>query len=211
MEFEKFYGSPIDQRLYAVQPPDPPEPQPEPEVLPPEPPTPQETNELAPAAPAKPEKANHRRPAPAIRQQTGPPGRRLIEPERHSRKCQICHHPDREQIEEDFLHWRRPHSMSNEYGFSETVIFRHGHAMGLFTLRRENLRLALDNIIQIGTTTTNGDTIIRAIRAQACLTDDNRWVEPPKRVVFINETPESPPADNLNSANLVGELPKGGS
>jgi hypothetical protein len=30
--------------------------------------------------------------------------------ERHSRKCIICHHPEREAIEEEFLHWRAPGS-----------------------------------------------------------------------------------------------------
>ncbi|HUJ30128.1 MAG TPA: hypothetical protein VLY23_02525, partial [Candidatus Acidoferrum sp.] len=28
------------------------------------------------------------------------------------------------------------------------------------------------------------DSVIRAIRAHACLTDDNRWVEPASRVEF---------------------------
>jgi len=28
--------------------------------------------------------------------------------ERHSRRCIICHHPEREAIEEEFLHWRAP-------------------------------------------------------------------------------------------------------
>jgi hypothetical protein len=28
--------------------------------------------------------------------------------ERHSRRCIICHHPEREAIEEEFVQWRAP-------------------------------------------------------------------------------------------------------
>jgi hypothetical protein len=28
--------------------------------------------------------------------------------ERDSRRCIICHHPEREAIEEEFVHWRAP-------------------------------------------------------------------------------------------------------
>jgi hypothetical protein len=112
----------------------------------------------------------------------------LSSQERHSRKCQICHHPDREQIEGDFLMWRIPAAIVREYDVPEISLYRHAHAFNLFPLRRENLRLGLDRVIERGAQVeVSGDTIIRAIRAQACLTDDNKWLEPAKHVIFSTQ------------------------
>ena len=108
----------------------------------------------------------------------------------HSRKCQICKHPERELIDQDFLLWRTPKAITREFDIAERSLYRHAHAKGLFTLRRENMKLALDRVIERGSQVENtGDTIIRAVKAQALLTDDNRWVEPAKRLIIINETP----------------------
>ena len=129
------------------------------------------------------ENPHHRRPVPELN-----PSSRKAAQDRHSRKCQICRHPDREQIEEDFLQWRRPWAISREYEIPEASLFRHGHAFNLFGLRRENMRLALDRVIERGADRENtGDTIIRAVRAQACLTDDNKWIEPAKRIIVTQE------------------------
>jgi hypothetical protein len=35
--------------------------------------------------------------------------------ERHSRRCIICHHPEREAIEEEFVHWRSPSRLAHDY------------------------------------------------------------------------------------------------
>jgi hypothetical protein len=142
-------------------------------------------NEPRPAVSSA-EPPHHRRPAPALT-----PSSRKAPEDRHSRKCHICRHPDREQIEEDFLQWRSPWTIIQEYDIPESSLFRHAHAFGLFPLRRENMRLALDRVIERGVQVDNtGDTIIRAVRAEACLTDDGHWVEPAKRIIVthINET-----------------------
>jgi hypothetical protein len=39
--------------------------------------------------------------------------------ERHSRKCIICHHPEREAIEEEFLHWRAPWKLAEDYNLAD--------------------------------------------------------------------------------------------
>ena len=130
------------------------------------------------------ETPHHLHPAPALKNAAHHPSE-----DRHRRKCQICRHADLDQIEEDFLQWRRPWAISNEYGVPEASLFRHAHAVGLFSLRRDNLRLALDRVIERGSRIENtGDTIIRAVRAQACLTDENRWIEPVKHVHITTET-----------------------
>ena len=141
------------------------------------------------------EDPHHLRPRPELSS-----AERQAAEDRHRRKCQICRHPEREQIEEDFLQWRRPWAIGREYGIPEATLFRHAHAFNLFQLRRDNMRLALDRVIEKGVGVENtGDVIIRAVRAQACLTDDNKWVEPGKHVHITTETltPTQTPSPRL--------------
>lgn len=42
----------------------------------------------------------------------------------------------------------------------------------------------LDSILEKAPGTVTAESVIRAIRAYSCLTDDNRWVEPTSRVEF---------------------------
>jgi hypothetical protein len=109
------------------------------------------------------------------------------DPNRHQRKCEICHHPDREAIEEEFVHWHEPYAISRRYSVSKQSIYRHAHATGLIAHRRDNTRSILERILEqaAGTETkVTGQTIINALRAYTCLTDDGRWVEPSSHVVF---------------------------
>jgi hypothetical protein len=60
---------------------------------------------------------------------------------RHARKCAICHHPDREDLEEDFLAWRNAELIQKDYELPNyRTIYRHARATGLYQRRRENLR-----------------------------------------------------------------------
>jgi hypothetical protein len=98
--------------------------------------------------------------------------------ERHARKCSICRHPERQQIDESFLHWRSPHTIMQCFGIkTETTIYHHAHAFNLFALRNCNLQSALCNIIEdIDTRDFTGREILDAVRALAHLTADGRWI-----------------------------------
>jgi hypothetical protein len=49
--------------------------------------------------------------------------------ERHSRRCIICHHPEREAIEEEFVHWRAPWKLSQDYKLADyRTVYRHARA-----------------------------------------------------------------------------------
>ena len=146
-----------------------------------------ETKDLAPAK----SKRHHRHPTPDITAITKRYSTELRSTDRHSRKCQICRHPDRASIEEDFILWCPPGSITDEYGVPRMALYRHANAFDLFTIRRESLRLGLDRIVERGAETfVTGDMVIRAVKAQACLTDDNRWEDPPKRVIFSSDPPK---------------------
>src|SRR5208282_4177989 len=118
--------------------------------------------------------------------------------ERHQRKCLVCHHPDREEIEEEFIHWRDVWYLAKQYDIADPrSIDRHARAFGLVEQRRENRRYMLDRILENGPGKVTPDSVIQAIRAYSCLTDDNRWVEPPTRVEYAITTnrPQNPPPD----------------
>jgi len=105
---------------------------------------------------------------------------------RHQRKCIICRHPERDAIEEDFVHWHDVWRMAKEFKIDDyRSIYRHARATGLDLRRRENFRSALDQILEnAGRASVTADSVIRAIRAYSCLDDSGRWTEPPKQVNF---------------------------
>jgi hypothetical protein len=108
--------------------------------------------------------------------------------DRHCRKCHVCNHPDRDLIELDFLNWRSSRAISIDHQIPENSIYRHAHALGLFDLRRANMRLALDRVIEkCSYAEATADTVVRAVRAQACLTDDNHWVEPARHLIVTSQ------------------------
>jgi hypothetical protein len=118
-------------------------------------------------------------------------GRRNLRParaslQRHARKCHICHHPQRAEIEEDFLNWQGPNEIVSDYKLPHySVIYRHANALGLRGRRNENIRTVLDILVeQAETVRVTGNTILRAMRAYSCLKDDGTWVEVPKKVIY---------------------------
>ena len=107
--------------------------------------------------------------------------------ERHARKCTICRHPEREDIEDEFLHWHFPNAIAVSFQLGdERVVYRHARATGLMARRRDNCQAALDRIVEHADAlrSVKADSIIRAIRAYSCLTESGRWIERPTQVVF---------------------------
>jgi hypothetical protein len=118
-------------------------------------------------------------------------GRRTKPPEaenlrRHNRKCFICKHPQRAEIEHDFLLWRNPHEIVTTYNLPHySTIYRHAHALGLSRRRNENVRTVLDSLIEKAESApVTGNTVIRAIRAYSCIDDRGHWTDLPKNVIY---------------------------
>jgi len=115
---------------------------------------------------------------------------------RHSRKCAICHHPDREDIEDAFLRWRATWYIQRTFELDDArCIYSHARAFGLIERRRENLLPAIDNIVeQSRDVVPSADAVLRAIRAYSCLDNYGRWTDPPSRVVFTasKDSPTGP-------------------
>ena len=67
----------------------------------------------------------------------------------HSRKCSVCHHPDRIWIELKFIEWNSPTRIAREYGlYDRDSIYHHAHATGLFEQRRRNILCLYENLLE---------------------------------------------------------------
>jgi hypothetical protein len=125
--------------------------------------------------------------------------------ERHSRRCIICHHPEREAIEEEFVHWRAPWKLSQDYKLNDyRTVYRHARAAGLLLQRRERLHSALDAFVEsVDDVTFTGDTILRAMRAYSCIDSHGRWTEIPTQVQF-STSHDGPPLQPSPRTSNVG-------
>ena len=128
--------------------------------------------------------------------------------ERHSRRCIICHHPEREAIEEEFVHWRAPWKLAQDYKLTDyRTVYRHARAAGLLLQRRERLHSALDAFVEsVDDVTFTGDTILRAMRAYSCIDSHGRWTEIPTQVQFSTSTDGPPPQPSPRSSNVRSDV-----
>jgi len=128
--------------------------------------------------------------------------------ERHSRRCIICHHPEREAIEEEFVHWRAPWKLSQDYKLADyRTVYRHARAAGLLLQRRERLHSALDAFVEsVDDVTFTGDTILRAMRAYSCIDSHGRWTEIPTQVQFSTSHDAHPPQPPTRTSNVSSDV-----
>jgi len=131
--------------------------------------------------------------------------------ERHSRRCIICHHPEREAIEEEFVHRRAPWKLSQDYKLTDyRTVYRHARAAGLLLQRRERLHSALDAFVEsVDDVTFTGDTILRAMRAYSCIDTHGRWTEIPTQVQFSTSHDAHSPQSPTRTSNVASSLRSG--
>jgi hypothetical protein len=103
------------------------------------------------------------------------------ERDRHSRKCLVCNHPDRDAIDQAFVDWHLPRSIAKEFRLPIDSVYRHAHAIGLFPARGEKVRECLAPILeQAETCQASANDIINAVKVMASLTDDGKWIRRPR-------------------------------
>jgi len=88
---------------------------------------------------------------------------------RHKRCCTICAHEQKEEIEQDFVAWRSPIAIAEEYGLADRIsVYRHARAFGLFEKRKRNVRAALERIIEkSGDVDLTASAVVAAIQTYA--------------------------------------------
>ena len=103
---------------------------------------------------------------------------------RHRRNCAICRHTQREEIERNFIAWRSPIAVAQEYGLADrATVYRHAHAFGLFAKRQCNVRAALEHIIEkAGEVEVNATAAVHAVSVYARINAAGQLVERSERI-----------------------------
>lgn len=153
--------------------------------------------------PADPAPESQTSPAPPPQPSTAFDRTRLRPPDfaRHSRRCNVCSHPDRDIIEAEFIRWSNPDRLAEQFNLGHrSSIYRHAHATGLFERRRRELLRVLESILEAADFANfqTADVLIRATRVYAHLDDNGYWYEPPKTVTVLHG-PAPAAAANANS------------
>ena len=131
---------------------------------------------------------------------------------RHARRCCICQHPDRDAIEGDFIRWRSPELIVQDYKIaSRNSIYRHAHCTGLYAWRRQELGRVLEGILESAEhiPLELSDVVIRAARIYAHLDEHGNWFEPPRtNFVLTGAAPALYPLESAVPTNSARSKPQ---
>lgn len=127
---------------------------------------------------------------------------------RHEAHCKICAHPERKEIEREFVSWCSPTRIVKEYNLADRAgVYRHAHAFGLFAKRQRNVRAALEKIIEkAGEVDVNASSVVSAVQACAKINAAGQWVERHEQI-NLNELFERMTAKELETYAKDGVLP----
>jgi hypothetical protein len=127
---------------------------------------------------------------------------------RHQANCKVCKHPDRQEIEAEFLAWRSPTKIAADWELRDrTTLYRHAWATGLMGKRRRNVRSALESIIERGTDVeVTASAVVQAVVAYAKINSEGRLVERNERV-DLNQLFERMSQEELRAYAETGKLP----
>ncbi|MGC1106453.1 MAG: hypothetical protein WA876_07935 [Candidatus Acidiferrales bacterium] len=126
--------------------------------------------------------------------------------ERHSRRCQICQRDDADMIEDFFLNWSSANWIRETFKVTGVdAIYRHARAAGLDVARRQNVRIAVEKLIEeVDHVTVTSSTVLRAVRALSCLDDNGHWTDPPSTHIVL--TSKDLPAQTVTSTSSSSPL-----
>jgi hypothetical protein len=133
---------------------------------------------------------------------------RPVSVERHKRTCTVCGHDKCAEIEADFVNWKSPALIADEYGLADRAsIYRHAHALGLIAKRRQNIRAALERIIEkAGEVEVTSSAVVAAVQAYAKINAQGQWIDRSEHI-NLNELFERMSRDELEAYAKEGTLP----
>ena len=86
-------------------------------------------------------------------------------------------------------------------------VYRHAHALGLFSKRKRNVRAALERIIErAGDVEATASAVVAAVQAYSKINAAGQWIERSERV-NLNELFERMTSDELETYARDGSLP----
>ena len=127
---------------------------------------------------------------------------------RHRRNCGICHHPQRAEIEADFITWRSTATIAKQFGLADrSTIYRHANALGLSDQRKRNIRAALERIIERGDDVeVTASAVVAAVQAYSKINAAGQWIDR-KEQVNLNELFDRMSTRELEEYARDGTLP----
>jgi hypothetical protein len=127
---------------------------------------------------------------------------------RHEYHCSVCAHPRRQEIEQEWIGWGNTSRIARKYRVSRDSIYRHAHAMDLFSKRQRNIRKALERIIeQAETVDVNAPAVVAAIQAYAKINNSGQWVDHVQGT-NMNELFDRMTREELDAYARDGSLPQ---
>ena len=127
---------------------------------------------------------------------------------RHEYNCSVCSHPQREDIEQDFVNWVSPATIAKHYKLANRAsVYRHAHAFGLFPKRQRNVRAALEKIIErAGEVDVTAPAVVAAVQAYSKINATGQWVDRSEHV-DLNALFEKMTAEEMETYAQNGTLP----
>jgi len=126
---------------------------------------------------------------------------------RHQHGCRVCAHPEREQIEQEWVNWANTTRLAKRYRLSRDSLYRHAAALGLFEKRARNVKRALERLIERAETVpVTASAVVQAIATYARINSEGRLVERTERV-NLNELFARMSTEELESYAREGRLP----
>jgi hypothetical protein len=120
----------------------------------------------------------------------------------------VCRHPEHEEIEQDFIAWKSPIDTAARYKIPTRSIYRHAHALDLFSRRNRNIRAALGQIIEhAGRVQVNAQAVVSAVAVLAKLNAAGQWIDR-SEMVSLNSLFERMSQKELETYATTGELPQ---
>jgi len=131
-----------------------------------------------------------------------------VDVRRHGQRCMICLHPECKAIERDFLSWRSPVEIAKTYGLADrSTVYRHAHALNLLAKRRQNVRAALERIIEkAGDVEVTAASVVAAVQAYAKINATGQWIDRTE-TVNLHEVFDRMTAAELETYARDGKLP----
>ena len=127
---------------------------------------------------------------------------------RHEAQCAICKHASRTEIEEEFIAWKSPQKIAKEHGLCRDSLYRHAKVFKLLEPRRQNVRAALERIIErAGDVPVNAAAVVSAVAAYSKLNAQGQWVDR-RESLDLNQMFARMSEEEMQRYASRGELPE---
>ena len=127
---------------------------------------------------------------------------------RHQAGCKVCSHPRCDEIEKYFISWVSPEKITKQFKLGHRAsVYRHAHALDLFSKRSRNLRAALEHIIEKAVEVpVNASAVVQAIIAYGKINSQGQLVDR-QEVIDVNKLFDQMNPEELHAYARTGELP----